>query len=223
MSQTPVIIAVSVVWLAIGSAIGGYLFPDQVTVEKRVEVPVEVLKYVDRPVEIIKEVVKIKEVEKPVEVVKTLEKRVPSPVFIPWPGRETVLQPAALAWTKLEKEMTKNQVLALLGKPLKETPPSPSDGAYYMFYDLEGKVPAYVLMRDGAFNDTVAEWVAPSETISHPDYLSELLKLCENAEEAGDLPLALYYAKAALQISGGSPRFSNIVKNLESRIPATHK
>ena len=64
MSQTPVIIAVSVVWLAIGSAIGGYLFPDQVTVEKRVEVPVEVLKYVDRPVEIIKEVVKIKEVEK---------------------------------------------------------------------------------------------------------------------------------------------------------------
>jgi hypothetical protein len=50
-----------------------------------------------------------------------------------------------------------------------------------------------------------------------------LLKLCENAEEAGDLPLALYYAKAALQISGGSPRFSNIVKNLESRIPATHK
>ena len=72
-------------------------------------------------------------------------------------------------------------------------------------------------------NDTVAEWVAPSETINHPDYLSELLKLCENAEEAGDLPLALYYAKAALQISGGSPRFSNIVKNLESRIPATHK
>jgi len=113
---------------AVGGVVGGLFFPTVETrlVEKRVEVPVEVIKHVDRVVE--------RRVEVPVEVVKyvdrIVEKRVEVPVDKVVERRvEVPVDKTAYRLTRDEPElldkghlllrvgMRKAEVLALVGRP----------------------------------------------------------------------------------------------------------
>jgi hypothetical protein len=115
---------VALISAAAGGLVGALLFPAVETrfVEKRVEVPVEVVKYVDRVVERVVE----KRVEVPIEVIKyvdrvvekVVEKRVEVPV------EKIVHRPAAedrelldAGHLSLRVGMRKPEVFGLIGRP----------------------------------------------------------------------------------------------------------
>ncbi len=109
---------------AAGGLVGALLFPATETqfVEKRVEVPVEVVKYVDREVERVVE----KRVEVPVEVVKYVDRMVEKVVEkrIEVPVEKIVYRPAAEDRELLDERhrslrvgMRKPEVFGLIGRP----------------------------------------------------------------------------------------------------------
>jgi hypothetical protein len=126
--------------VALGGFVGAIFFPTVETklVEKRVEVPVEVVKYVDRVVE--------KRVEIPVD--RVVEKIVVQRVEIPGPEREVVRyvsdrtqqangKPTYVMseerinlWKQIKKGMTRKQVVEILGPPDGE-PNSSYDGVFF--------------------------------------------------------------------------------------------
>lgn len=104
----------------VGGVAGALFFPTVETrlVEKRVEVPVEVIKHVDRVVE--------KRVEVPVEVIKyvdrmvekVVEKRVEIPVErIVHRSPDSAADPLDKGHRMLLRGMLKSQVFALIGRP----------------------------------------------------------------------------------------------------------
>jgi hypothetical protein len=118
------LIMVALIAAAAGGLVGAFLFPATETqfVEKRVEVPVEVVKYVDRVVERIVE----KRVEVPVEVVKYVDRVVEKVVAkrVEVPVEKVVYRPAAEdrelldeGHRSLRQGMHMSQVLALVGRP----------------------------------------------------------------------------------------------------------
>ena len=118
------LILVALIAAAAGGLVGAFLFPATETqfVEKRVEVPVEVVKYVDRVVERIVE----KRVEVPVEVVKYVDRMVEKVVEkrVEVPVEKIVHRPAAEdrelldeGHRSLRQGMHMSQVLALVGRP----------------------------------------------------------------------------------------------------------
>ncbi len=117
--------------VALGGFLGSIFFPTVETrfVEKRIEVPVEVVKYVDRVVE--------KRVEVPVErvVEKLVEKRIESPgdkAVIKYVSDRTlqvngkpsyvISEDRLKLWNQIKKGMTRQQVVDVLGPP--DGPPS---------------------------------------------------------------------------------------------------
>lgn len=105
---------------AVGVAIGSLLFPsvEIKIVEKRVEVPVEVIKYVDRVVDKVIE----KRVEVPVEVIKYVDRLVEKRVEIPVEravSRTSVpeLDPLDSGHRMLRAGMRRSQVDVLVGRP----------------------------------------------------------------------------------------------------------
>jgi hypothetical protein len=118
------LIMVALIAAAAGGLVGAFLFPATETqfVEKRVVVPVEVVKYVDRVVERIVE----KRVEVPVEVVKYVDRMVEKVVEkrVEVPVEKIVHRPAAEdrelldeGHRSLRQGMHMSQVLALVGRP----------------------------------------------------------------------------------------------------------
>lgn len=106
--------------------------------EKKVEVPVEVIKYVDRVVErrvevpVIKEVVRV--VEKPVEVKPTPVIDGPTPYELE-------------DWGKLRRSMSRDTVRVLLGDPVRVSGSSP-EMWYFPFggsvtFNFEGKLESW--------------------------------------------------------------------------------
>ena len=112
--------------VALGGFLGAIIFPTVETkfVEKRVEVPVEVIKYVDRVVE--------KRVEVPVDrvVEKIVEKRVEVPsdkAVIKYVSDRTlqvngkpsyvISEDRIQLWHQIKKGMTRQQVVGILGPP----------------------------------------------------------------------------------------------------------
>jgi hypothetical protein len=105
---------------AAGGLVGALLFPTVETrfVEKRVEVPVEMVKYVDRVVEKVVE----KRVEVPVEVVKYVDRMVGKRVEIPvekiiYRPAEAEVDPLDRGHRMLLLGMRKSQVFTLVGRP----------------------------------------------------------------------------------------------------------
>jgi hypothetical protein len=136
------LILVALIAAAAGGLVGAFLFPTVETrfLEKRVEVPVEVVKYVDRvverivekrvevPVEVVKYVDRMveKRVEVPVEVVKYVDRMVEKVVEkrVEVPVEKIVHRPAAEdrelldeGHRSLRQGMHMSQVLALVGRP----------------------------------------------------------------------------------------------------------
>lgn len=108
----------------VGAFIGAFLFPTIETqfVERRVEVPVEVVKHVDRVVEKVVE----KRVEVPVEVIKYVDRMVEKVVErrVEVPVEKVVYRPAAAerdpldeGHRSLRQGMHISQVYALVGRP----------------------------------------------------------------------------------------------------------
>jgi hypothetical protein len=104
----------------LGAFAGASFFPVVETrlVEKRVDVPVEVIKYVDRVVE--------KRVEVPVEVIKYVDRMVEKVVEkrVEVPVEKIVYRPAAdprdpldVGYLSLRVGMRKSQVFGLVGRP----------------------------------------------------------------------------------------------------------
>lgn len=129
--------------VALGGFVGAIFFPTVETklVEKRVEVPVEVVKYVDRIVE--------KRVEVPVDRVieKIVEKRIEVPsdkAFIKYVSDRTQLigdKPSYILseerlklWMQVKVGMTRQQVMSILGPP--DHAPSSNTG-FGVFFSWE--------------------------------------------------------------------------------------
>ena len=128
-------VLVGLVCLLAGAAIGGAFFPQQVvklvTVEKRVEVPVERIVEKQVPVEVIKYVDRVveKRVEVPIEVVKYVERMVPAepPPAGSWPT------PTGRAWNQVKAGMTAASVRVLLGVPKEIQTYDHVDQAYWYY------------------------------------------------------------------------------------------
>lgn len=131
----------SLALLLAGMAMGANLFPrtEQVTVERiverRVEVPVEVVKYLDRVVE--------KRVEVPVEKVVYVRDTLKKPQD---------KQPDASSWLQVTEGLSRSDVLAILGEPRKIEGGGSFEDWYY-----EGRGGARVSFLNGK----VYAWVAP--------------------------------------------------------------
>jgi len=214
------IIAASAVWLVIGMVVGAVFFPDIRIKEQRVEVPVEVEKVV----------VKTEIVEKKVEVPVYVDREVPRtekvvektfvPVLVPWPEKKGATGVRPANWGKLEKGMSRSDVIGLLGQPLKTS--ATEDGSYYMYYDPQDGRVAYVKMQSGTFSDSALEWNAP--VVSNPeDYAKTLLDLAEKALQAGDLALAHAYAAAALQVDPAPQSAQALLSKIRELRPSGQK
>lgn len=214
------IIAASAVWLVIGMVVGAVFFPDIRIKEQRVEVPVEVEKVV----------VKTEIVEKKVEVPVYVDREVPRtdkvvekafvPVLVPWPEKKGATGVMPANWGKLEKGMSRSDVIGLLGQPLKTS--ATEDGSYYMYYDPQDGRVAYVKMQAGTFSDSALEWNAP--VVSNPeDYAKTLLDLAEKALQAGDLALAHAYASAAQRVAPSPQEAQALIEKIRNLSPAGKK
>lgn len=214
------IIAASAVWLLIGVFVGANVFPDIKIKEQRVEVPVEVEKVV----------VKTETVEKKVEVPVYVDREVPRtekvvekalvPVLVPWPDKKDVAVAMPAKWGKLEKGLSKSDVIGLLGQPLKTS--ATEDGTYYMYYDPQDGRVAYVKMQSGTFSDFATEWNAP--VVRNPDdYAKTLLGMAEKALQAGDLALAHAYASAALQVDPAPQDAQALLAKIRNLSPSGQK
>jgi hypothetical protein len=126
--------------VALGGFLGAIFFPTVETkfVEKRVEVPVEVVKYVDRVVE--------KRVEVPVDrvVEKVVEKRVAAPgdkaviKYVSDRTKEVNGKPSYVIsddrlnlWIQIKVGMTRQQVVSILGPPDHEPSSNPPYGVFF--------------------------------------------------------------------------------------------
>jgi len=126
--------------VALGGFLGAIFFPTVETrfVEKRVEVPVEVIKYVDRVVE--------KRVEVPVDrvVEKIVENRVEVPSdkavikYVSDRTKEVDGKPSYVIsddrlnlWIQIKVGMTRQQVVSILGPPDREPSSNPPYGVFF--------------------------------------------------------------------------------------------
>jgi hypothetical protein len=118
-------------------------------VERRVEVPVEVIKSVEGVVE--------RRVEVPVE--KVVEKRIEIPVDKvvyrdpPEPYYAKYLEPKTDQWPTLRKGMTPSQVRTILGVPIR----TKVGGYFEEWFYSEQVLAAYVIFFDG----TLLHWSPP--------------------------------------------------------------
>jgi hypothetical protein len=180
------LIPVGLLAAAAGVAVGSLLFPsvEIKIVERRVEVPVEVVKYVDRvvekvvekrvevPVEVIKYVDRIveKRIEIPVE--RVVERRVEVPVVrrVEVPVEKIVYRDKVSAekprgffsspssWADLSVGMSREQVIRILGRPRS----AEGDGVSIIeswFYGSSTKYGAPASVRFG--EDGVIGWDSP--------------------------------------------------------------
>lgn len=180
------LILVALIATTVGSLIGAFLFPTVETqfVDRRVEVPVEVVKHVDRvvekvvekrvevPVEVIKYVDRIveKRIEIPVE--KVVERRVEVPVVrrvevpvekIVYRDKVSTEKPRGFfsspsSWADLSVGMSREQVIRILGRPRS----AEGDGVSIIeswFYGSSTKYGAPASVRFG--EDGVIGWDSP--------------------------------------------------------------
>ncbi len=144
-------ISLSFLLLGLGIWLGSAFFPvvEIQVVERRIEVPVEVIKSVERVVE--------KRVEVPVE--KVVEKRIEIPVDKviyrepPEPYYAKYLEPKTDQWLTLRKGMTPSQVRTILGVPI-----GTKVGGYFeeWFYSKEAGAACVVF-----FDGTLFHWSPP--------------------------------------------------------------
>lgn len=199
--------------LSLGALIGAFLFPEHRIVEKIVEKPVEVVRKVEVPVEKLVEKVVVKEVERRVEVPvdRVVVKEVEVPV--PMPGAESLFRPAGdpTRWDGIRHGLTKASVKELLGDPASEVE---RDGSLYWYYKEEGQGVLFVRFKLGGLfgADHVDLWLGPPRAPGPKEKaVVRLLGVAQQAQSAGNYPLALVYAEAAASVDPGSKEASELV------------
>jgi hypothetical protein len=138
--------------VALGGFIGAIFFPTVETklVEKRVEVPVEVVKYVDKRIEVPVDRVVEKIVEKRVEVPsdKAVIKYV-SDRTTELNGRPSyvISEERIKLWGQIKEGMTRQKVVGILGPP--DGPPTEGNFGDVIFRWGEGRVYFYSISKGG--------------------------------------------------------------------------
>lgn len=217
-----VFLSTGAMWLVIGGFAGRYLYPETVekevirTVEKvvtqRVEVPVEKVVYRD----VIKEVEKI--VEVPVERVVIKEIALPVPMK---PGKrqpEPVVRESG--WDSIRNGMSKSEVTALLGEPVKVRE---EDDKTIWYYEEKGQGVLFVRFKVGGLfgGDEVDLWLAPDRRpVPKPNAGARLHGMAKQAMEEGNAPLALVYAQSALAVEPNNVTIKQLVRELLAKVSA---
>lgn len=213
-------LAVGLVWLVVGVLVGRYLFPEKVekivtqtvdrVVTQRVEVPVEKI--------VLKEVVK--EVEKIVEVPvdKIVIKEIPVPVPMAVDPDDKNEADRRSPWEALSRDMTHDEVRALLGAPDKVVD---DDDTTTWFYEERGQGVVFARFSKGGFfsKDKLTLWMAPDPRLnSKTNAGSKLLVRAHKARSAGNTALALVYAQAALEAEPGNQESRDLIVRLRNEI-----
>lgn len=143
--------------VALGGFVGAIFFPTVETklVEKRVEVPVEVVKYVEKRIEV--PVVRVVE--------KIVEKRIEVPsdkAFIRYVSDRTkeingkpsyvISEERIKLWGQIKEGMTRQQVVGILGPP--DGPPTEGHFGDVVFRWGEGRVYFYSISKGGMVKST---------------------------------------------------------------------
>ena len=138
--------------VALGGFVGAIFFPsvEIKLVEKRVEVPVEVVKYVDKRIEVPVDRVVEKIVEKRIEVpsdkavIRYVSDRTKEingkPTYV-------ISEERIKLWGQIKEGMTRQQVVGILGPP--DGPPTEGNFGDVIFRWGEGRVYFYTISRGG--------------------------------------------------------------------------
>lgn len=216
------VVGYGAMWLMIGGFAGRYLYPETVekevirTVEKvethRVEVPVDRIVYRD----VIKEVEKI--VEVPVERVVIKEIAVPVPMKSQRAKSEQASEGSP--WDFIRNGMSKSDVAAVLGDPVKV---HEEDDKVIWYYEEKGQGVLFVRFKVGGLfgGDKVDLWLAPDRRlVPKPNAGARLHGMAKQAMEDGNAPLALVYAQSALAVEPNSVTIKQLVRELLAKVSA---
>ena len=215
-------LAAGLVWLVVGVLVGRYLFPETIekvvtqtidrVVTQRVEVPVEKIVYRDV----------IKEVEKIVEV--PVERIVIKEIAVPVPMKSAKKQPESSstesAWDSIRNGMSKSDVAAVLGDPVKV---HEEDDKVIWYYEEKGQGVLFVRFKVGGLfgGDKVDLWLAPDRRlVPKPNAGARLHGMAKQAMEDGNAPLALVYAQSALAVEPNDVTIKQLVRELLAKVGA---